>query len=102
MSKAPDWIIVDQNGEPAYLIPGIEIAHYLSREKDVAEIDLLEMPADRLELAFVHLQATLQEALDILNSRGAEALCVQRTIAPGINHIYGVLTRGRIESAYRY
>jgi hypothetical protein len=50
----------------------------------------------------VHLQATLQEALDILKREGAEAVYVARPIAPGINHIYGVLTRGRIESAYQY
>ncbi len=102
MSANPDWIIVDKQGEPAYLIPGIAIASYLSQATDVAEIDLLGMPAERLELAPVHIQATLKEALDILRSRNAEALYVQRPLAPGINHIYGVLTRGRIESAYRY
>lgn len=102
INASPDWIMVDKNGTPAYLMPGIAIATYLSQAKEVEEIDLLDIPADRLELAPVHLQATLQEALDILKSKGADALYVQRPIAPGINHIYGVLTRGRIESAYRY
>ncbi|MBK1724264.1 chloride channel protein [Thiocystis violacea] len=102
MEAAPEWIVVDKNGAPAYLIPGIAIATYLSHTKDTEDVDLLGIPADRLELAPVHLQATLQEALDILKSGGADALYVQRPLAPGINHIYGVLTRGRIESAYRY
>lgn len=102
INASPDWVLVDKNGAPAYLIPGIAIATFLSHTKDAGEVDLLAIPADRLELAPVHLQATLQEALDTLKSRGADALYVQRPIAPGINHIYGVLTRGRIESAYRY
>jgi len=102
MSENLDWIIVDRDRKPAFAMPGIAIASHLSQAEQAAEIDLLEIPADRLELAPVHLQATLQEALDILNREGAEALYVTRPIAPGINHIYGVLTRGRIESAYRY
>jgi H+/Cl- antiporter ClcA len=98
----PEWIIVDADGAPAYLLPGIAVASALSLDERTKEIDLLAIPAERLELAPVHLQATLQEALDLLQSRGAEALYVQRMTAPGINRIYGVLTRGRIESAYRY
>lgn len=102
MAAAPDWIVVDKNGGPAFLVPGIAIATFLSNAPEAEEVDLLDIPAERLELAPVHLQATLQEALDVLRSQGADALYVQRPIAPGINHIYGVLTRGRIESAYRY
>ncbi len=102
MSDNPEWIIVDHDGKPAFVMPGIAIASDLSQDEGAEVIDLLEIPADRLELAAVHLQATLQEALDILNREGVEALYVTRPIAPGINHIYGVLTRGRIESAYQY
>ncbi|EXJ13474.1 Chloride channel protein EriC [Imhoffiella purpurea] len=102
MEEGPDWILIDTEDGPTLLMPGIAIAAYLAQEPEGEEIDLLAIPADRLELAPVHLQATLQEALDILRSRGADALYVSRPIAPGIDHIYGVLTKGRIESAYRY
>jgi H+/Cl- antiporter ClcA len=98
----PRWVIVERDGRPTYLMPGIAVATYLAQNLDEDEIDLLAIPAERLELAPVHLEATLKEALDILQSQGAEALYVQRPIAPGINRIYGVLTRERIESAYRY
>ena len=98
----PEWILVDQDDQPTYLMPGIAVATYLAQSPDEEEIDLLAIPAERLELAPVHLEATLKEALDILESRSAEALYVQRPVAPGINRIYGVLTRARIESAYRY
>lgn len=100
--EGPEWVIVDAGGSPAYLVPGIAVASALSLDERAKDVDLLAIPAERLELAPVHLQATLQEALDLMHSRGAEALYVQRMIAPGIDHIYGVLTRGRIESAYRY
>ena len=102
MSEKLEWLIVDRDGHPAFAMPGIAMASYLSQDESSEEIDLLEIPADRLELASVHLQATLQEALDILNREGVDALYVTRPLAPGINHIYGVLTRGRIESAYQY
>jgi hypothetical protein len=102
MSETLEWIIVERDGTPAFAMPGIAIASYLSQDEDAEAIDLLKIPAERLELAAVHLQATLQEALDILNRKGVETLYVTRPIAPGIDHIYGVLTRGRIESAYHY
>jgi H+/Cl- antiporter ClcA len=102
VADSPEWVIVDKDGNPSYLMPGIAVASALSLTPDAREIDLLAIPASRLELAPIHLQATLQEALDLMQSRGAESLYVQRMIAPGITHIYGVLTRERIESAYRY
>ena len=98
----PEWVIVDKDGLPAFMMPGIAVASALASTPDAQEVDLLAIPGTRLELAPTHLQATLQEALDLMRTRGAEALYVQRMIAPGITHIYGVLTRERIESAYRY
>lgn len=102
VSEGRDWIIIERAGRPALLMPGIALASALSRLPDAGQINLLDIPAERLELAPVPLQATLQEALDVLQARGVDALRVERTTAPGIQHVYGVLTRGRIESAYRY
>lgn len=101
IAKNPDWIIVNRGERPAYLTAGIALARYLSEHPEADSIDLLEIPAERLELAPIHLQATLQEALERLDTTGAQALYVQRLLAPGIDHIYGVLTRSRIETAYR-
>lgn len=102
--EGTEWIIIEapESESPTTLMPGIALASALSRDPGADALDLLAIPAERLELAPVHLQATLQEALDLMQTRGAEALYVQRPIAPGIPHIYGVLTRERIESAYRY
>jgi len=102
VADSPDWVIVNKGEKPRYLMPGIVIASFLSRNPDVDRIDLLEIPGERLELAPVHLQASLQEAAEILESTGAQALYVRRPLAPGIDHIYGVLTRSRIDTAYKY
>lgn len=102
VSDSPDWIIVNKGDKPAYLMPGIAVATYLSQNPDAPSIDLLAIPGERLELAPIHLQASLQEAAETLRSTGAQALYVRRLLAPGIDHIYGVLTRSRIETAYKY
>ena len=87
-------------------MPAADLARTLqelqTEDKDeAADIDLLEIPAQRLQLASIHMQASLQEALEILNNSPAEALYVQRPNAPGIEHIYGILTRQKIESSYQ-
>ncbi|MFE8034553.1 chloride channel protein [Thiohalocapsa marina] len=102
LADEPEWVIVERDGVPGALMPGKAVASHLARTPEAEQLDLLEIPAERLELAPVHLQATLQEAMDRLQQQGAEALYVQRMTAPGIQRIYGVLTRERIESAYRY
>jgi hypothetical protein len=50
----------------------------------------------------VHLQETLQQALERLDAGEGEALYVERVTAPGIRRIYGILTRQMVESSYRY
>ncbi|MBK5967599.1 MULTISPECIES: chloride channel protein [Thiorhodovibrio] len=102
VAASPDWIIINTDKKPTYLMPAIAVASFLSQNPDVESIDLLAIPGDRLELAPVHLQATLQEALDTLKTTGAQALYVRRPLAPGIDHVYGVLTRSRIDTAYEY
>lgn len=102
VADSPDWIIINTDKKPTYLMPGIAVASFLSQNPDAARVDLLAIPGDRLELAPIHLQATLQEALETLKATGAQALYVRRPLAPGIDHVYGVLTRSRIDTAYGY
>ncbi len=64
-------------------------------------VDLRRIPAQRYQLAAVHLQATLQEAYERLERGDVEALLVERMTAPGIRRLYGVVTRPMIERTYR-
>jgi len=70
--------------------------------REQEELDLLEIPAQRLDLAPIHLQATLSEAYERLLPSDVDALYVEHTTAPMIRKISGIITRDAIESYYRY
>ncbi|WP_245831947.1 chloride channel protein [Solemya velesiana gill symbiont] len=102
LEKGPEWLLVQGEEGPVALMPALDLARFLQENQEVQEIDLMAIPARRDEVAPVHIQATLQEAMELLESRGVQSLYVERTTAPGIQRIYGVLTREQVESAYRY
>ncbi|WP_404367901.1 chloride channel protein [Marinobacter sp.] len=109
----PKWLIVEGSKGPTALLPAADLARHLDApvqetEATAAEpaeddtVDLMEIPANRRDLASVQYQATLEEALDIFESTQAEALYVQRHVAPMIQRIYGVVLKSDIESYYKY
>jgi CIC family chloride channel protein len=104
LRQQPRWLLIEEDRRPIALMPAADLIRHLQEdgEPEQAEIDLLDIPAHRRQVAGVHYQATLQEALDTLRSESAEALYVKRPIAPGIDKVYGVLTLQDIESNYRY
>lgn len=101
LSQAPEWLLITQEGSPIAVMPAIDLARHL-QESEESEIDLMEIPARRSQVTSIHLQATLQEALDKLENSGAETIYVEHSTASGISHVYGIITRDHIESAYRY
>lgn len=105
------WLIVDGSQGPGALLPAVDLARYLedvteeSQETDKPlpeSIDLMDIPANRRDLAAVQYQATLEEALQVFHASNAEALYVQRHVAPMIQRIYGVVLKSEIESYYQY
>ncbi len=106
LSKQPNWIVVDIKGQSTALLPALDLVRYLhesdsSKEPANQSIDLLQIPAKRLQVASIHLQATVDEALENLNKVQAEAVCVTQITVPGIQRIYGVVTKQALESSYR-
>jgi len=101
LSQSPEWLLITKSGSPVVVMPAVDLARYL-QESDETEINLMEIPARRSQVTSIHLQATLQEALDKLENSGAETIYVEHSTAPGISHVYGIITRDHIESAYRY
>ena len=106
LEERPVWIVINGGKSPAALLRAVDLASYLDREDDAGDedkqtIDLMDIPGKRLEIHSVHIRATLLEAREILDQTSVEALYVQRQTAPGIHHIYGILTREMIESAYQ-
>ena len=105
LAGKPYWVLIDHGGKPRALMPAIDLVRYLETAEVTDQdphIDLLEIPAQRLDAAPVHLQETLQQALERLDAGEGEALYVERVTAPGIRRIYGILTRQMVESPYRY
>lgn len=106
LKTRPEWILINAEESPFTLLRAADLASYVEREDnnegdDKQPIDLMAIPAKRLEIHAVHIRATLLEARELLDQFSVEALYVQRQIAPGIHHIYGILTREMIESAYQ-
>lgn len=102
LAGSPEWILVMGEGRPVALLPAMDLARMRMESPEAGDLDLLELPAQRLQVAPVALQATLQEALDVMEQTGAEALYVPRPVtfddAPG----YGIITRAGIDKSYRY
>lgn len=111
LKSEPKWLLIEGNQGPTALLPAVDLARYLEDcEEEVREegieppksVDLLAIPANRRDLAPVQYQATLEEALNEFDSTRAEALYVQRHVAPMIQRVYGVVLKSDIESYYQY
>ncbi|MCK7545548.1 chloride channel protein [Marinobacter bryozoorum] len=111
LRNEPKWLVVEGNNGPSALLPSVDLARFMEHlrhrqaeeDKPLPEIiDLMEMPANRRDIAPIQYQATLEEALDQFESTQAEALYVQRHVAPMIQRIYGIVLKSDIESYYQY
>lgn len=99
LGKNPRWILVKQDFRPLFMVQAADIARALS-EETADLLNLMEIPADRADIRPVPFHATLQEALEILDTGHAQMLYVERRIGPTSMRIYGVLNRQDIESYY--
>jgi len=109
LNEAPKWIIINGEEEPIAVLPAAELARYLEETETKPEfdssdhkVDLISIPAKRLDIASLHVQATLEEALQRFAEKGVQALYVERTSAPMIKPIIGVITRADIDGFYQY
>jgi CIC family chloride channel protein len=102
LTDKPDWLVLDGKDGPDVLMPAVDLARHLEdTDSDDQAVNLGEIPAQRYRLTPIHDRATLQEAFERLETQGAEAVYVEHATVPGVMRIHGILTRGRIESAYR-
>jgi CIC family chloride channel protein len=98
--NVPRWIIITEGNDAVSAMPAVDLARYLFEHQDEESINLGDIPAERREIAAIDFQATLQEALTLLNTSGADALYVVRRTIPGLSRIYGIITRGDINRSY--
>ncbi len=102
LASRPDWIVVQDGPRVVALMPGMDLAVHLAAHPDAMQVDLAEIPARRLQVALSRGGTTLQDSLELLDETGAEAVCIALDAdAPG-RPAWSVLTRERIDRAYRY
>ncbi|MGD8311874.1 MAG: chloride channel protein [Gammaproteobacteria bacterium] len=100
LANEPEWLLITDGNTPVSLMPAADLARYLQENTTAGTIDLADIPAERQEVAAVDFQATLLEALATLESAGVDALYVTRRTVPGIERVYGILTRNAIKRSY--
>jgi len=97
LAKSPDWILVAQDDGHTLLSPG-DLHLYLQQQADEqSDIDVMEIAALRLDSLTIDSKATLQEALELMDSETVDALCVTNPL----QQIVGLLTRDQINDFYR-
>lgn len=99
--KEPQWIVIEEEHKPLALLMSADLLHFITAQQQ-EEIDLLEIPGQRFDSQLINMRATLQQALDLMNQKQVDALCVGSTDSEGNTVVHGVLTRQVIESYYRY
>lgn len=100
LSGSPEWILIREDRTPQALLPAADLARYVEEHRDDADIDLLNIPAERLDLAATDVLASVQDARQTLEHSGKQALYVTGGHGAGRNKIYGIVTRQEIDHAY--
>ncbi|HEB92229.1 MAG TPA: chloride channel protein [Gammaproteobacteria bacterium] len=92
----PLHVLVLEDRQPVSLLLAADLARHLTARPDQAEVDLLEIPAQRDDIRPIGMQATLQQALDEMDEHKVDALYVIRG-----GDIIGTLSRQSVEAHYR-
>ncbi len=106
LDHKPSWIVIRRSTDdkPTLALKAADLARALldPRWADQAQIDLLEVPGQRLDMAAIPVQATLSEAFQRLDQHDVDALYVENPVAPPGRRISGIITREAIELYYRF
>ncbi len=97
LDSSPSWVLIEVGKKYLLLSPGDLHAATRQASSSQETIDMLKMPAMRLDAAKIDSRATLQQALDKMTRKDVEALCVFEDDG----EIIGLLTRDQIEEFYR-
>ncbi|MGH1538521.1 MAG: chloride channel protein [Gammaproteobacteria bacterium] len=96
-----EWIVVEED-TPIAILPTSDLCNYLEddNKEQVDEINLMEIPAKRLQVSCIDLRATADSARQHFIQENVEALCISSTIGPDIIRVYGILTKAKFKSSY--
>ncbi len=106
LENRPRWLIVQEADSQKRLLDSTDLVLYMQENEKQLEptqdVALLKLPGKQRLIIDIHPQATLREALDLLEQEQADALHVVGMALPLYMPPSGVLTRGDIENYYRY
>lgn len=97
LESSPSWLLITEQDTYTLLSPGDLHTAIQKTLSDEELIDLLKVPALRLDTHTLDSRATLQQALDLMTEHSVEALCIETST----QDIIGLLTRDQIEAFYR-
>ncbi len=108
LKQEPRWVIIECDNDERYLLDPKALFAYLEEEENNQEeigenneIDLMNIPGERHILYPISRQASLLEALRVLDDKGAEALYITRQSISTEGPISGVVTRQDIDNYYK-
>ena len=100
LKNQPMWIVILEDEQLTHILLAADLALYLT-ENTEEQVDLIDMPGKRLQIKPTHLQATLQEAAEVLEQEKVDALYVENRFRLSKTYsIHGILTREDIEANY--
>ena len=97
LANHPHWLLLEGN---KYILPGQDLAAFLAQQSDTARddlINLMEIPARRLDIVPLADDSNLFEALQSLNAAQVEAGFITTPQA----QVAGIITREKINNYYR-
>ncbi|MFK8027628.1 MAG: chloride channel protein [Gammaproteobacteria bacterium] len=101
LENNPQWICIQDGHVPMAIIRGVDLIQYLEHENNGEDdIDLMKIPAKRLQISSIDLRATLAKARETFIEDTPEALCVTHWNRNAPRYIYGILTREQFEQLY--
>lgn len=99
LGHKPNWLILDK--EAPLVVKAADLSHYMQEHEvsDDSKIDLLDIPAHRLQAQFVDQSSNMYEAKELLTQSDIEALIVTKRSRRQTVTI-GILTRDDIQNFY--
>jgi H+/Cl- antiporter ClcA len=103
----PLWIITYDLQGDCHVLRASDLAHHIQSNESDETVNLMSIPAQRQQTIPIYPQATLQEALEMLDKHDCEVLYIFDMPSRYANevqsaNIQGILTRHDIETHYRY
>ena len=100
LAAQPNWIVVDEaNGGILAVLNPADLAAFIEiRNAQDAQINLLQLPGQRMDVTTIGAQATVMQLQQLLDKTQVEACCVTRTTAPMINPVVGIVTQNHIDN----